>query len=49
MTSQKRGEGGYLQKVTKRWQGGGGVSAKGDVIYEQKYGGPNQPYDVIYE
>ena len=27
-------------------KGGGGVSAKGDVIYEQKYGGPNQPYDV---
>ena len=26
---------------------GRGVSAKGDVIYEQKDGGPNQPYDVI--
>ena len=33
---------GDLQKVTTRWKGGGRVFEKGDVIYEQKYGGPNQ-------
>lgn len=37
------GEGGeeYLQKVTKRWQGERGAE-KGDVIYEQKYGGKHK-------
>ena len=41
------GKGPFINDVPEK--GGGGVPPKGDVIYEQKYGGPNQPYDVIYE
>ena len=48
-SSEKGGVGGVPPKGDQKMTGGRGVSAKGDVIYEQKYGGPNQPYDVIYE
>ena len=42
MTSSEKGG---PPKGDQKMTGGGGVSAKGDVIYEQKYGGPNQPYE----
>ena len=35
MTSSKKGGGGYLQKGDQKVTGG--VSEKGDVIYEQKH------------
>ena len=47
MTSQKRGEGGYLQKGDQKVTGGRGVSEKGDVINEQKYIGIGRQFRVF--
>ena len=47
MTSQKRGEGVPPKGDQKMTGGGGGVSAKGDVIYEQKYIGIGRQFRVF--